>query len=660
MSRRMSQSLLAGVVLLMLAVLWGWNSAPGCVGTSHGEQEIQPGAHVAEVRAGVASWLPVPTPETVSHTSRPKMMLTGRIISEESGDGIPGAEISIQRLGRIESIRSGVDGRFSYEPPISGEYSIVRVVSEGFQPFAPSARMPGLVVSVDEEEVVDGLVLALKSLGYCEGVVHGVDGRPVSNAKIRFLTTGRWDPSSGVPESVESNLDGQFKIPFVPDALLQAELNGTFSGIHCLCIASECPFVMDLDADAAQAELKYVEGHVLDSAGHPVAGVQVSATDAEFRRTKIMGDVAPVDDGGVDMGILLSALEMEPRQETVTDDDGSFLIGPLEEDEYDVFVSKDPESMKTVKAGARDVRLRLPPAGQISGRVVSELTGEAVSGFSYLIEKYWREGEFARGRIRDSLRHRGIVHDARGRFEISNLPAGVYRLRILADGFQRSVRSTVKVAAGERTQLTISLTAGHLLQGIVTDLETGQPLAGARISEHEPRHQGLWADAVDEVSSLGTPGVVETAADGSFRLTVTEDALWASSSGYRSWVVREPASWSGPLRIALSPLRKDAAPGVEFGGVGIVWASEQTSVGGVQRLTISGVLDGSPAERGGLAAGDAMLAVDGAAAEWEEASSVGARIRGEVGTPVRLRLWRSSSRQEYEVVLTRARLMESD
>lgn len=70
-------------------------------------------------------------------------------------------------------------------------------------------------------------------------------------------------------------------------------------------------------------------------------------------------------------------------------------------------------------------------------------------------------------------------------------------------------------------------------------------------------------------------------------------------------------------------------------------------------LTVHGVTEGSPAERGGIRPGDRFLTIDGWAARDMPLSEAVRRMRGDPGTEVRVRIRRPEVEDAIEVTLTR-------
>jgi carboxyl-terminal processing protease len=70
------------------------------------------------------------------------------------------------------------------------------------------------------------------------------------------------------------------------------------------------------------------------------------------------------------------------------------------------------------------------------------------------------------------------------------------------------------------------------------------------------------------------------------------------------------------------------------------------------RVRVVEVPPGGPAAEAGLAPGDVILAIDGTPVAGLSAQQVQAKLRGEVGTPVRLRVLRDAQERELSVPRT--------
>lgn len=89
----------------------------------------------------------------------------------------------------------------------------------------------------------------------------------------------------------------------------------------------------------------------------------------------------------------------------------------------------------------------------------------------------------------------------------------------------------------------------------------------------------------------------------------------------------------------------------QFTGIGLELQSEQ------QHVVIVAPLDGSPAQRAGLQAGEIILQVNGQAIDGLPLDQVIARILGPAGTPVTLTIIEPKTGQTMDVTLVRARIV---
>ncbi|NTX52570.1 carboxypeptidase regulatory-like domain-containing protein [Myxococcus sp. CA039A] len=586
--------------------------------------------------------------------SRPSMWLRGRVVSARTGLGIPAASIVILRQGRVESLQSNPDGDFEFVPWMPGDYVIAGASHPDFQPFAPAHGNDGLHLRFEPGTSFANITLVLAPLIFCDGIVKDEQERPVPHAKVRFLSTGRWDPVSAPSQrTFEADETGHFRIPLIPDALIQAESGHAHSRVECLCLITECPLRLEVSDETPAANLLYIEGKVLDTRGDPVPDIRVSATSAGLRRARKEGE-APINDGGIDEDLLSMLLEIETRDEAITDEGGYFAIGPLQHEPYDVFISTVPETAVSAMAGTQELRLTLPEPGQARGHVFAEEDDSPVTSVSFVVEKYRSNGELAGGLLGDRFRQSSVRHDASGSFEFRQLVPGEYRFHVAALGFS-SATQTVAVRAGETAQLTFALKRARAVRGIVTDAKTGRPLSGAIVTAWRSTLQGDWSEAVAMGSIHTRPLLARTTADGAFELAAGDEPLWISHEGYNSWVLRERAQEGRVLYVMLSLLENGQPPFEEFGGVGMAY---DHAPGLNPTWQIQQVVPGSPAERSGINEKDMLLAIDNVSAIGMDMLEVISRVRGEPGTQVRLRLSTGSAGREYEVVLTRTRFSE--
>jgi carboxyl-terminal processing protease len=84
-----------------------------------------------------------------------------------------------------------------------------------------------------------------------------------------------------------------------------------------------------------------------------------------------------------------------------------------------------------------------------------------------------------------------------------------------------------------------------------------------------------------------------------------------------------------------------------YGGIGVTFSSE---------LVVAEVYPGTPAEAAGIRLGDRLIAVDGDSVEGLKTDDVAPRVRGGVGSPVKLSFRRGAQAEPVVLTLTRAEI----
>jgi hypothetical protein len=236
-----------------------------------------------------------------------------------------------------------------------------------------------------------------------------------------------------------------------------------------------------------------------------------------------------IDDGGkplVNASVEVTALPNDDLPETVTvGADGRFQVGPLPPGRYQALarvpdhVLVAPREVRLRVDGTASVELRLSRAAGLSGRAVDELgapiAGVGVSAVSLssagndelavLAGTLPLAAEAAELPPRSLARPgnlRTTTTDARGRFQLDELPPGRTRLELQHPQRLPVRREPILLGAGGRQDLgDLVVATGAVLVGRVLD-EAGRPLDGARV---EARGQGKKGDGPFRVST-GTDG----------------------------------------------------------------------------------------------------------------------------------------------------------
>jgi 5-hydroxyisourate hydrolase-like protein (transthyretin family) len=80
---------------------------------------------------------------------------------------------------------------------------------------------------------------------------------------------------------------------------------------------------------------------------------------------------------------------------------------------------------------------------------------------------------------------RATLSDARGQFQFSTIPAGVYELSAARGELVSAPFEGVSVEAGDEVKIELSLGQGRVLKGSIREAASGRPLAGAQIKVAE-------------------------------------------------------------------------------------------------------------------------------------------------------------------------------
>ncbi len=234
------------------------------------------------------------------------------------------------------------------------------------------------------------------------------------------------------------------------------------------------------------------------------------------------------------------------------------------------------------------------------------------------------------------------VFDGDGAFHIRDLPPGSYRAHIAASGLANG--SAVGIASENNSDpIRVQLREGASVRGVVVSADTGAPLELAKVSLESALGGGPSA----------RPMIVSEVTDAEGRFVLRglppgRRSLFAAASNHNSRIVSAlelvEGEELGPVRIALGPVAEGERPVLELAGIGA--RLRPTEAG----MHIDGVLEGGGAAEAGLATGDTIVAIDGESVPqlgWDDAIQ---RIRGPVGTEVRLAIHRGEDVISFSVI----------
>lgn len=474
-----------------------------------------------------------------------------------------------------------------------------------------------MAFALDPRERIRGVILALNPSRTCRGKVVDRSGAPAPRARLRV-----WMPphlAAAGPEDRDADDQGSFEYPAVHEAVLEARHAGAvaraqvgFRGF------ADCAVTLRL-GPPRHGETGAISGRVEGPSGQPAPGLMVE--------TRARPDWTE-----------------EPRYafaRAVTGADGRFELGPLDDLGYDVVAlhrGQAVASAERVKAGSGDVVLRELATGRVRGTVRDADGAVAVTSFSVLLMA-------ARGGVaRQPAAH--TRYDARGDFDIEEIPPGKYSALVVGKGYAPSEPQPLEIRPAEIAASSFTPGRGSRVHGQVIDRQSKQPMAGAEVSL-EGRRAGA-------ATMLPLSAATITDARGHF-----ENA--GAPPGRRSLLATAPRHHGrlvggldaadgkdvGPVVVELAALKPGEVRRVETVGVGAMFAAVEDG------LVFRKVMPGTVAAEAGLSAGDVVLAIDGTNLRGLPAEDSIQRIRGPEGSVITLRVRRATDGKVADVELVR-------
>ncbi len=159
---------------------------------------------------------------------------------------------------------------------------------------------------------------------------------------------------------------------------------------------------------------------------------------------------------------------------TATNAAGEFSIALAPGVPHDLHVEADgfaPESYASRYAGER-VIVHLHPAGALFGHVTRATDGSPVEKARVtLLRRTHGDSTFE------------TRSDSNGEYRLEALPPGSYQLQVEPEADSMPLWIGLSLGPGEVARRDVVVKAGRTISGIVTDATTGQPIAGAVVSE---------------------------------------------------------------------------------------------------------------------------------------------------------------------------------
>lgn len=364
------------------------------------------------------------------------LRLEGQVLGADD-QPVAGAMVAIDS-NPPRSAKSEADGSFSFDKLLPRAYTVV-------------ARAPGGVagpVTARLSATSDPIILRLKPASSVEVTVVAVaDGKPLTGARVELRGIDTQTGTTGA--------DGVATIGgVVPGGYMVAgQASGFAPGYSWTQVAA--------GAATAQVRLELrrgapVAGRVVDPAGKPVAGAQVSF-------------------GGASAW----SQQADPRRDgAVSGADGAFRFAALPAGTFRFEAHKDgfaPGNSELVTLDGQSektgVEVRMAPPATLRGRVVSKggqpAPGARVRAMVAANSMIWGDA-------------RQAFADDAGRFELAGLPRAKLEVVAIGESGTSAIENLDLTVAPFERELTLTLDIDGAIAGVVVD-RAGEPIEGAQV-----------------------------------------------------------------------------------------------------------------------------------------------------------------------------------
>jgi hypothetical protein len=424
-------------------------------GTAVFAQVVPGGYTIAAWAPGMArafQWIAISGTTEARISLSPGAPVSGRVV-DDKGVGVVGASVryggasdwSQQASDRLDAAITIEDGKFELPALPAGSFRFTATHEE----HAPGTSA---LVTLDGKNPTTGVAIQLTAGATVRGKVVDAAGQAVASARVRFgVATNPRMMIFEAPRQVYTTADGTFAVKGLPRKLLQAvALHETG--------ASQSVEVDTSGGDVANVRLTIdvtgtIAGVVVDPAGQPVEGAQVSAGPS-FADNRTRVD--------------FSQWRLRGFPQELTDASGKFTLTGLSPGSYTISAASTARRSRrgpgvgdgvVAATGDNNVKLILAPEGSVKGKVAfadGSTPGE-ISVAVGMVGQPFPGGEFL----------------------IDGLPPQQYDVNVRGPSFQTRVVSVV-VESGKTADLgTITVTKGRAIGGVVT--ADGKPVPGATV-----------------------------------------------------------------------------------------------------------------------------------------------------------------------------------
>ena len=379
-------------------------------------------------------------------------ILTGRVVSRETGVPLEGASVrlAVDRLRRFTE--SDDEGAFQFEDLPDGQVRL-DALAEGFDLERVSAVEP------DGERVGPALLELSQGADFHGQVVDLSGGRPIAAVEVNLRLRRGFDGDDPVARTVRTNANGEFYFASISRSGLELELRaeGYADAIQTLVVQPEDHEATQEFSLAAEA---LVAGWVRRTDGSPVEGAEVTLGG----RSKEVGEDRTVT-SGPDGRFLISAV-LPGQQYQLRAVQREEQLAPSESQTIAVPTAEAP-------AGAQEVEIILRAGARLRG-VVQDALGQPAPYAQVILE------DLPTATWRVLNRSPVVFADVLGEFQFEGLPDALVHISARS-GEAVSEQLEIGLTSGSEQATVLVLQQGLSLSGLVVDGE-GVPVEEAWVS----------------------------------------------------------------------------------------------------------------------------------------------------------------------------------
>ena len=383
--------------------------------------------------------------------------VAGKVI-DDGGAAVAGARVtyhgasdwSQQADARHDGIDTDKDGMFTFAALPAGSFR--------FSAAHPDrARGSSTLTTLDGKTERRDVVITLAAGAVVRGTVVDTAKQPVASARVRVGITSRRGMIFEPPRQAYTDAKGTFEIKGLPRGELSAV------AIH------ETGSSQSVDVNTSAGSVEGVEividvtgtiaGIVVDAAGNPLEGIQVSA-GPNFRDQKAVGD--------------FTQFRLRGFPQELSDSAGKFtLTGLVPNSSYMVYATRSQTrgggggrggsvgDGTVAQTGVKDLKLVLQAEGGVKGKIAF---ADGSTPALYTVQIGFAQQAFS---------------GKDGEFTIENLPPQKYELAVRGPTFQARAQDRL-VEPGKIADVgTITVVKGRILSGLV--VADGQPVPNATV-----------------------------------------------------------------------------------------------------------------------------------------------------------------------------------